>query len=47
VTCTLSPSLTTIGAEAAVPVVEGLIYDDETLVREKARRILKGFRAAH
>jgi hypothetical protein len=39
-------ALGAIGDDAAVSAVEDLIYDDETSVREKARRILKGLKSA-
>jgi hypothetical protein len=38
-------ALATIGHPSAVPEVELLFYDDETSVRDKARRVLKGLRA--
>ena len=38
-------ALATIGDDSAVPDVELLFYDDETTVREKARRVLKALKA--
>lgn len=37
-------ALATIGDETAVPDIELLYYDDESAVREKARRVLKALK---